>query len=141
MNIEMLSGKTETRWHGRIFTPTGTLAHTWIFEHYRVYMTCPTYSRYTRISEPPIAVFIGTLETGYNLVKPIIVTARQVDNAFVASFSEANINASGDTVDDAVLNLRCLIADLFDLLREHTLDTLGQESARQLSVLRSYITK
>src|ERR1043165_8022124 len=59
-------------------------------------------------------ILLNQVEAGYKLLRPIPVTIRETDGSFVASFTAANINTSGDTWDEAALNLKSLIVNLFN---------------------------
>jgi hypothetical protein len=76
---------------------------------------------------------------GAEVLRPIPVQASRVENAVVASFGLANINASGDTWQEAITNLKDLIVSVFDLLASHPLERLGPAPLKQLAVLRSFI--
>lgn len=60
------------------------------------------------------------------------------DGAYVASFIDANINGSGDTLLDAVEMLKEMIASTY-LFFEANEASLGSEPQRQLNVLREFI--
>jgi hypothetical protein len=72
------------------------------------------------------------------LKRPINVTMDMIDNSFVASFSQANINASGDTPDEALFNLASLIDDLWLLFSENS-HCLGPGPTLQFIVLQQHI--
>src|SRR5829696_4239264 len=73
----------------------------------------------------------------YEVLRPIPVLIRPEGDEFAASFVEANVNASGETQQEAFESLKLLILDVFDSLRSHPAEKLGPESARRLAVLRS----
>ena|SRR5436305_12145602 len=89
----------------------------------------------------PLKILLNELEPGYEVIKPIPVTIREVDGSFVASFTAANVNSSGDTWDEAVANLQSLLAGVLDLLLSHRPEKLGPAPKQQLSVLQSFIKK
>jgi hypothetical protein len=72
------------------------------------------------------------------LRRPIPVVIEEDDGVFVASFLDANINASGDTLQDAYEALKEFIASRFRLLERHIAE-LGNEPMRQLTVLRDFM--
>lgn len=86
-------------------------------------------------------ILLSELEIGFGVIKPIPIKLQLVDSGFVASFVAANISTSGGTWDEATSNLTLLIIDVFELLLSHAPSQLGPGPRRQLSVLRSFITK
>ena len=84
---------------------------------------------------------ISSLEAPFNVIKPISVIIRKIDDSFVASFEEANVNASGDTKDEAISNLRKYLIDLFDSLNTQQPNTLGPALKRDLESMKQYIRK
>ena len=89
----------------------------------------------------PLKILLNELEADYEVLKPIPVVFRKVDDSFVASFIAANVNSSGDTWTEAIENLRSLLVGIFDLLLTHRPEELGPAPKYQLSVLRAYIRK
>lgn len=75
----------------------------------------------------------------YSLVRPIETLIEPTQDFFVASFSDANVSASGDNQQEAFDNLKGLILDVYDSLRAEPPDRLGPEPKRQLAVLESYL--
>ena len=69
----------------------------------------------TRLSSA--ATFWVPIETfdpePFELRRPVSVVVQAFGNSFVASLFDANINASGETAQDAVANLKDLILALF----------------------------
>jgi hypothetical protein len=63
------------------------------------------------------------------------------DDGYIATFFDANIATGGDTEEEAVDNLRSLIADTFDFLNSEPTEHLGPEPLRQLRVLRPLIRR
>ena len=86
-----------------------------------------------------VVVPIQHLPNGYHLRRPIQVFVEPEDEGFVASFVDANVNISGDTLHEAVENLKLLILDLYVELREVPASSLGPGPARQLEVLSFFI--
>lgn len=76
----------------------------------------------------------------FNLLKPIPVKIERVDkNDFLVSFEEANITMPGESDQEAFQNLIGHTLDVFEALsNEET--SLGPEPARQLKVLRKYLS-
>jgi hypothetical protein len=88
----------------------------------------------------PVTLQISTFAPEpYAVLRPIPVLIRPEGEEFVASFIEANVNASGETQQEAFENLKALVLDIFDSLKSHPADKLGPESARRLAVLRDFI--
>jgi hypothetical protein len=77
----------------------------------------------------------------FSLLRPIEVLVEQMDDAFVASFFDANISASGDNQQEAFDNLKSLILDTYDSLCAESPGRLGPEPKRQLAVLDSFLRK
>jgi len=75
----------------------------------------------------------------HEVIRSIPILIRPAGDDFVASFVEANVNASGDTQQEAFEDVKSLILDVFDSLRSHPPEKLGPESARRLAVLRDFI--
>jgi hypothetical protein len=88
----------------------------------------------------PVTLQISTFTPEpYEVLRPIPVLIRPEGDEFVASFVEANVNASGETQQEAFESLKLLVLDIFDSLRSHPVEKLGPESVRRLAVLRDFI--
>ena len=75
-------------------------------------------------------------------MKPIPVVVREnIDGSFTASFFDANIEASGENEEEAIWNVKSLILDIFEQLREEPPSKLGPRVAAQLAVLETFIEK
>jgi hypothetical protein len=72
------------------------------------------------------------------LVKAIPIVIEEDDGTFVASFLDANINASGENSLDAYEQLKQTVVSRFRLLEKHEHE-LGTEPRRQLTVLRDFV--
>lgn len=72
------------------------------------------------------------------VLKNIPVTIRLDDGAYVASFVDANINASGETELEAFEMLKDQIAWFFQRFNEIE-SQLGEHPGRQLAVLREFV--
>ena len=83
-------------------------------------------------------ILIHSLGPGYDVIKPIQVSVKQKDDAFIASFEEANAHVAGDTWDEAVADLKYYLMDLLDSLMSHAPQRLGPGPRRQLAVLQSF---
>ena len=60
------------------------------------------------------------------MVRPILAVVQKEDGVFVASFVDANINASGESQLDAVEMLQNMVASTFRLLSKKYKDVLGE---------------
>jgi hypothetical protein len=94
-----------------------------------------------KIKITPVKILLNDLEDGYRILKPIPVDIREAEDSFVASFTTANINSSGDSWEEAVTNLQSLLLDMYDSLLSEKPNALGREPKRQLAVLQSFIIK
>ncbi len=96
----------------------------------------------------PIIVPINTfapepfepIRTFFVVVEPI-VGERDEDHEHIATFVDAEIAASGDTVEDAVLCLKDQLLAKFDMLERMPQTRLGDRPKRQLAVLQSVIRR
>jgi hypothetical protein len=87
-----------------------------------------------------IVVPITTLDPEpFELSKEIMVVVQPDDDSFVATFFDANINASGNTQVDAVANLKDMLVSLFDILEKEK--NLGKGPAHQLAILRGLVRR
>jgi hypothetical protein len=91
-----------------------------------------------RVITVPITTFAPE---PYELIKAMKAVVQPVEDEFVATFFDANINASGGTQQDAVANLKDMMLGLLEVLEEEPADKLGKEPARQLAVLREFIRR
>lgn len=74
----------------------------------------------------------------YQLLREVMVVVQpDGPDSFVATFFDANINASGNTQVDAVANLKDMMIVLFETLGKER--KLGRGPARQLAILRNLI--
>jgi hypothetical protein len=69
------------------------------------------------------------------------VLVQPVEESFVATLVDANINASAETVPDAVANLKDMMIVLYERLSKEKKGKLGKGPTRQLAVLRSLIRR
>ena len=77
----------------------------------------------------------------FELRRPLSVVVQGSGTGFVASLFDANINASGETAQDAVANLKDLILALFIRLRREPIENLGKGPARQRAVLEGLLRR
>ncbi len=75
----------------------------------------------------------------YEVVKPFSVVVRSSENDFVASFIDANLSASGDTLIEAVDNLKDIIIGTFKVLSKHNESKLGKIPIRQRQILQNFM--
>ncbi|MBU4273439.1 MAG: antitoxin family protein [Planctomycetes bacterium] len=89
----------------------------------------------------PLVVPITTLDPDpFELIRDIPVVVQPTDDGFLATFFDANIGMTGDTREEAVANLRLLLADVFDELEKEEA-RLGPPLVRQLAVLRGFMKR
>jgi len=92
-----------------------------------------------RIRRQAVVIPIQSLEPSpVDVVAPILAVVQEDDGVFVASFVDANINASGETQLDAMEMLKDVIASTFQVFLSKE-DFLGEEPKRQLAVLRHFV--
>ncbi len=90
--------------------------------------------------EPAIVVPIMTFAPEpFELTKEIDVVVQPQDDGYLASFFDANINAFGETQQDAVANLKDVMLILFEELASTPPEQLGPEPSRQLAILGAFI--
>lgn len=75
----------------------------------------------------------------FELVRDIHIVVQPSGDDFIASFFDANVNASGDTQQEAVANLKDIMLSMFRRFSAEPEDKLGPEPKRQLAVLRQFI--
>jgi dCTP deaminase len=78
---------------------------------------------------------------GFTLQRDIPIIIEQTEDAFVATFLDANLSMSGDNKEEAFANLRGFIVDLFNDLSEEPFDRLGPGPSLQLRVLSTFIVR
>lgn len=106
----------------------------------RVAITSPTNTPPVSLSE--LTVSLPDLEPGYTLLRAIVINVQRLArNNYVATFTEVNINASGQSFYEAISNLKALIVDMFDLLGSVGRHKLGPEPRKQLRALAAIIRK
>jgi hypothetical protein len=88
-----------------------------------------------------VVVPVATLEPEpFDLLRNIPVVVQPTADGYLATFFDANIGITGDTMEEAVANLRVLLVDVFgDLEREEA--RLGPQLVRQLAVLRGFMKR
>jgi hypothetical protein len=73
----------------------------------------------------------------YRVKKPIPVIVRPHQGEFLASFLDANVNAAGETEQEAFEAVKALMLDMLDNLAGKA--KLGPKLATRLAVLREFI--
>ena len=77
----------------------------------------------------------------YRVINPISVLIVPSEGEYIASLVEANIHSSGDTLEEAVENVKSLILDIFEILSTTDPSHLGPEPTKQLARLKSFISR
>lgn len=75
----------------------------------------------------------------YELVTPFLVIIEKSDDQYISSFADANISASGDTLEEAILNFKDVLLGTFDLLNSLSEDELGPMPQKQFAILKEYV--
>jgi predicted RNase H-like HicB family nuclease len=76
----------------------------------------------------------------FDLRHDIKVVIQPSDGEFIATYFDANIATGGDTQEEAFMNLKMLIVDMYESLVDEK-EPLGPEPERQLAVLKSVISR
>ena len=91
---------------------------------------------------PSIIVPIDTLHPEpYNVLKTIHAVVRPCEDDYIASFVDANVNSSGETIENAIVNLKEVIVIIYESLKRDDINYLGPGPLRQLNVLNKFIQK
>src|SRR5207302_1927788 len=77
----------------------------------------------------------------FKLLQTIYVVVQPSGDEYVASFFDANVNASGSNETEAVENLKDILIHLFAFLSKLPVKRLGPSPKRQLAVLQEFIRK
>lgn len=92
-----------------------------------------------QVNRRSVIVPIQALEPAtLTVTQPIFSVVQEEDGMFVASFFDANINASGESQLDAVEMLKDMIVSTFRLLIKREA-VLGEGPQQQLAVLRQFV--
>lgn len=90
-------------------------------------------------SERAIIVPILTFAPApFEVLSPIHVVAQSEEGVYLATFFDANVNASGESQTEAVECLKDMLIAKFRLFCKKE-DVLGEEPRRQLGVLRQFM--
>jgi hypothetical protein len=77
----------------------------------------------------------------FHITRQIPVTIQGDGEDFTATFTEANISASGDTEADAIANFKEMLVTNFEMLEHRTEDELGPLPIRQWSIIKDAIKR
>jgi predicted RNase H-like HicB family nuclease len=90
----------------------------------------------------PTVVPIDTLAPEpLEVIRPFHVTVEPYEDEYRASFFDANLTAFGETRNEAIWNLKDIIAATFEMLVDVGETKLGPGPTRQFRVLREFIRK
>ena len=77
----------------------------------------------------------------YSLSAPLAVLVQSEPDSHIASFVDANVTASGDTLPEAIENLKMLMVDRLEEWAGTDAEKLGPEPTRQLAILRTFLSR
>lgn len=77
----------------------------------------------------------------YELTRSATVLVLPDEESWIATLVDANINASGETIAEAVANLKDTMIELFEFLRKQPKNKLGKQPSCQLAFLKSVMRK
>jgi predicted RNase H-like HicB family nuclease len=69
------------------------------------------------------------------------IAVEAVDDGYVATFTEAGIAMAGDTMEDAMSDLKSWLVDVFEHLTEMPTERLGPDLIRKREVLQTYMRR
>lgn len=72
------------------------------------------------------------------VIRDIPAVLHPVDDSYVATFFDANVNASGDTAQEAFINLQDMICSTYRLYSREQ-DSLGPELSRDFAMLQKFV--
>jgi hypothetical protein len=85
---------------------------------------------------------LTTLEPGpFQITQQIPVTIQGDGEDFTATFTEANVSASGETEADAIANFKESLVSRFEILQSKSAKELGPLPARQWRILQSVVKR
>jgi len=88
----------------------------------------------------PVEVPIETLAPDpYEVIRSFHVVVQPFAEEYLARFFDANLAASGATVEEAVFNLKDMIVATYEMLCDHEESELGPGPAKQLQVLKAFL--
>jgi len=121
-----------------------TTIHELAFQYVQEYITPATLDFVGRIPEvePLQVVIIDTMAPEQiEVFRSFHVTVKPYEDEFRADFLDANLSSFGATRNEAIWNLKDIIASTFRTLLEHEDGRLGPGLIRQLAVLRSFLRR
>jgi hypothetical protein len=77
----------------------------------------------------------------FDVLKEIKAVIQPIDDEFMATFFDANINSAGCNEQEAIDNLKDLLISRFQFLSEQPAEQLAPPLARQIAVLREFIRR
>jgi predicted RNase H-like HicB family nuclease len=89
--------------------------------------------------QPCVVVLTDLHPFDYDASRPIYITVEPDGAEFLATFTDANISASGETQGDAVENVKDLIVAHFEDLSSEPVGRLGPGPTHQLAVLKRFL--
>lgn len=90
---------------------------------------------------PVLAPIASLAPEPFEVVKPLYVSVRVEEDQYIASFFDANLSASGDTREEAVLNLKDIISTTFEVLGTMDESELGPGPLQQRKVLEEFVRR
>jgi len=92
-----------------------------------------------------IRTFVVPLSTlspaPYQITQQIPVTIEGDGEEFTATFTEANVSATGETEADAIANFKDSLLSCYQLLEKKTPDQLGPLPTRQWTVIKGVVKR
>jgi predicted RNase H-like HicB family nuclease len=77
----------------------------------------------------------------YNVLRTIHAVVSSCEGNYIASFVDANINSSGETLEEAIHNIKDMIVITYESLKQEDKKRLGPDSLRQMMILDQFIQK
>lgn len=92
------------------------------------------------VSTTTASVIVSLPDDDVQMLKPIVATVEVLEfNNYLASVPEVNLNASGDSIAEAIANLQDIIAGTYRLYAMLPPASLGPEPTRQWNFLKSHL--
>jgi predicted RNase H-like HicB family nuclease len=77
----------------------------------------------------------------YDLLSEVKIVVESAGEEFIASYMDANINAAGDSKEEALSNLKSLLIDVYEILYDEEDSRLGPGPLRQKRILATVMKK